>query len=157
TVKLLVGDAQQQEEFIVHEHIITTRSKFFEAALKDAWKEAEERVIKLPEDDPEVVLQYVRLLYGQNMSFKVAPDSKFASTVQAAFFSKSELLCKLYVFGEKMQDLRLKNTAMEAMHATWTPKQSDGSIQTPGFSSVGVIYEGTPGPCPPRRLLVQLY
>jgi hypothetical protein len=63
----------------------------------------------------------------------------------------------LYAFGEKMQDSKLKNTLMEAMHALWCHKQSDGSLKTPDPGSVVIIYDGTAGSCPPRQLIVQLY
>ena len=55
TVILLVG--KHEEEMLVHADYLTARSESFKAALSEAWKKRQTRVIKLPEDDPATVAQ----------------------------------------------------------------------------------------------------
>lgn len=61
TVILLVG--KHEEEMLAHADYHTARSDSFKAALSKAWKESQTRVIKLPEDDPATVAQYLDFCY----------------------------------------------------------------------------------------------
>jgi hypothetical protein len=61
TLFLIVGE--EQEQFLVHSTYLTVRSEFFRAALSKHWKEGQSRVIKLPEDDPTTVAQYLDFVY----------------------------------------------------------------------------------------------
>jgi hypothetical protein len=49
-VRIEVGTGDELRCFTVHDAFLTSRSLFFRKALSGAWKESEERVIKLPED-----------------------------------------------------------------------------------------------------------
>lgn len=61
-VKLLVG-TNPTEEFIVHQGLVCKHSEFFKAALKGSWRESEEKVVKFPEDEPELFEYWLELLY----------------------------------------------------------------------------------------------
>ncbi|KAF2122074.1 hypothetical protein BDV96DRAFT_136984 [Lophiotrema nucula] len=52
TVKVIVGAEGNQQEFFVHVGLITSRSPFFEKALSGEWREAEDKIVTMPEDDP---------------------------------------------------------------------------------------------------------
>ena len=52
-IHIVVGDPEAVRDFYIHEALLTTRSKFFERAMRKGWKEAEHKLVKLPEDDPE--------------------------------------------------------------------------------------------------------
>jgi hypothetical protein len=54
-VKVDVGTAPKLQTFDVHIDLVTARSDFFKKALSREWKEAAEKVVKLPDDDPEVL------------------------------------------------------------------------------------------------------
>ena len=58
--------------FIVHGACLTSRSLFFRKALSRDWKEGEERLVKLPDDDSDTSELYLQCKYGQAMS--VEPD-----------------------------------------------------------------------------------
>lgn len=65
TVFLLVGP--EQEQILVHAPYLAARSDFFRAAVSKKWKEGQSRVIKLPEDDPEVVVSYLDFAYNDRL------------------------------------------------------------------------------------------
>lgn len=50
-----------------HKDLIVSRSDFFTRALNGKWKEGNDNVVKLPEDEPEIFWLYIQLLYsGKN-------------------------------------------------------------------------------------------
>lgn len=51
------------KQFTVYESLITSNSAFFANALGHDWKEAQERVVPLPENEPEVFRLYLTYLY----------------------------------------------------------------------------------------------
>ncbi|KAF2024703.1 hypothetical protein EK21DRAFT_117548 [Setomelanomma holmii] len=53
-IQVSVSTAAHQQTFDVHESLITTRSPFFKKAMTGNWKEAQERVVKLPDDEPVI-------------------------------------------------------------------------------------------------------
>ncbi|KAF1920334.1 hypothetical protein BDU57DRAFT_544064 [Ampelomyces quisqualis] len=85
TVQVVVGgaDGRPAQTFYLHAALITSRSRFFAKALRDAkntgetndgqpaksstssaqWREGEEGVVKLPFDEPEVFAAYAQLIY----------------------------------------------------------------------------------------------
>ena len=50
---LLVGE--EEVPFLIHKKILCENSPFFESACKPEWMKDDEKTIKLPEDDPELV------------------------------------------------------------------------------------------------------
>jgi len=61
TVNLYVGP--EKKKFVVHKHLLTAQSKYFNGAFNRNFKEASEGSIFLEEDDPEVVDLLVVWLY----------------------------------------------------------------------------------------------
>jgi hypothetical protein len=57
-LKIVVGPAGDTRDFCIHEALLTARSKFFEKAMGKGWKEAEEKLVKLPDDDPDIFALY---------------------------------------------------------------------------------------------------
>ncbi|KAF2121999.1 hypothetical protein BDV96DRAFT_640068 [Lophiotrema nucula] len=62
-VEVLVGEEGKEKKFLVHKDLIASRSQFFATALSGPWKEAEDKVVKLSDDDPQTFELYVQLLY----------------------------------------------------------------------------------------------
>lgn len=61
SVKVLVGP--EEVEYVFHEELLKQHSDFAAAALRNGWKEAEERVIRLSEEDPEIFDIFATFLY----------------------------------------------------------------------------------------------
>lgn len=56
--------------FRLHEALVSARSDFFAAALTGQWKEAKDKIIDLPEDDPDIFALYPQLLYTGKIPVK---------------------------------------------------------------------------------------
>jgi hypothetical protein len=82
------------------------------------WKEAQDRIVKLPEDDSDTFKCYVHLLYTNTLS--VIPDP-LPPNYQV--FQEQQDLAKLYVLVEKLQDTGTKNTCFtlyaDVSRKTW--------------------------------------
>jgi hypothetical protein len=104
TIFLIVGEAQ--EYMLVHAPYLSARSEFFRAALSKDWKEGQSRVIKLPEDDPSTVAQYLDFVYKDRL-----PTQRKWFPDQAKFMYFA--LAQLYVYGERVLDVVIRNTIVE--------------------------------------------
>jgi hypothetical protein len=62
-VTVRVGPDGQRETFLLHESLLRQSSAFFEAALKDEWKEASNKVVTLTEYKPDDFRVYTKFLY----------------------------------------------------------------------------------------------
>lgn len=71
-VTLHVGS--REHVLLAHASFITRDSEFFRAALKKEWKEGQTRVIKLPEDQPQVVSHYLNYTYTKKLPVDMIPS-----------------------------------------------------------------------------------
>ncbi|KAF2660738.1 hypothetical protein K491DRAFT_41778 [Lophiostoma macrostomum CBS 122681] len=165
TCTIRVGYPESLKEYIVHEGLLTSCSKFFRLALKAGWKESEDRVVYLPEENGAVVEQYLHLLYHRQIGHfraQAKDDQKNDSNnAQDAQDQICENLCDLYLFADRVQDTDAKNTIMDAMYSLCI--EQIGTVSqyakgyTPNLASIEKIYYGTPGPCPIRQFFAELY
>jgi hypothetical protein len=146
-----VGQGEQKRSFAVHEALITARSKFFKNAMCGDWKEAQTKVVNLPEDSPTAFALYEQLLYSSRIPSKVEPLE--AHDIDEEF----TILSLLYVLSEKLQDVDAKRVTADALLDLCAEKGKDGKRVMPGRKHIDIIYGGTPGPCAVRRLMVKVY
>ncbi len=149
-IQVLVGKDGKETKFHVHQNLLINRSAFFKNALSNGWKEAEDRLVKLPEDKPETFKIYIHFTYTGHLAVIAEPDPKGRDRSK-----EHPLLADLYVLAEKLQDINCKNAIMRAMFHTCRPKGVQGN--TPSAKICCIIYEGTPEGSPMRKLLVDLY
>lgn len=108
------------------------------------WKESEDGVVNLPEADPDIFSLYVEVLYSGRLqgvcNTKIYDYSTFA---------------RLYVLAEKLMDINMKNKALEfiLLQSRVIGCESD----VPGSSAIEIIYQGTTGDCPARKMMVDFY
>jgi len=62
-ITVRVGQGTQQEDFSVHESIVSPRSKFFETAITNARIEGTAKIVDLPVQKPQAFRKYVDYLY----------------------------------------------------------------------------------------------
>lgn len=62
-ITAVVGQGDNKRDFIVHEELICESSEFFRKALAGNWKETQDRIVKLPEDDPDMFALYLQAVY----------------------------------------------------------------------------------------------
>ena len=143
--------AEETISLNVHRGVLCQSSAFFQNALKPEWTTQEERVIKLPEDSANTVIDYIKWLYYDEIETKLDEASVDTREKQAVAAEKAFcLLADAYVFGEKIIDLRYKEAVMKAIFATL--KSYNWNM---GPESVNVIYEGTPPGSPLRRFIAE--
>lgn len=145
---LAVGDDLEEQN--VHEELLCEHSDFFTAALKKEWQEGQERRVPLPTDRPEIVDLYVQWLYRAKLFTRPFIEDAGGDCVE------STLLVKLFVFGEKVQDGRVRDAAIDALVMAMNTEDKDGKRWFP-TGRVGDAYDGTPSGSPLRRLFVDMY
>ena len=96
TITLVVGP--EEHEMLAFESYLSD-SDFFQAALKKEWTEGQTRTIKLPEEKPEVVAQYLDFVFAKGLPTRSTKDDCRNGTVY-------EVLGELYGLGERLLDSR---------------------------------------------------
>lgn len=80
-VTVTVGAGEDSEVFLVHDFLLKQTSKFFQTALKEDWKEGQEKKVDLPEDKPEAFGIYNEwLLHGKIASVTDKPTGELTSS-----------------------------------------------------------------------------
>ncbi|KAF2241953.1 hypothetical protein BU26DRAFT_391005, partial [Trematosphaeria pertusa] len=156
-IEVRLGEGEQAQSIWVHKDLICSRSAFFSKALNGNWKEAEEKVVKLPEDDVEIFELYVQLLYTGLLPEKEKEVSEEEKPIDYHLVSEYKQLCKLYVFCDKVQDVFSKNKIVDAIIEATEEKQKDGLERYPSSTCISLIYDGTTRSSAMRRLLVDFY
>ena len=130
-------------------------SPFFQAALKKQWKEGKERKFTLPEDDVQTVNTYLNFIYTGTISCKALNvDNTNDHDVHAA---EATRLAKMYVFGEKYQDVQLKNAVIEAVVAMSRVRDEKGIRWLFTGPEVDILYKGTVAGSLAHRLMVEMH
>jgi Nucleoporin FG repeat region len=99
-VEIVVGKADSDEpaRWIVHQKLLTDDSEFASLALKHNFKEKDERVIRFPEEHPDVFEHYIKWLY----------------TSCILTFSL-ELVVQMYTLGDRLQSIKFANACYETV------------------------------------------
>lgn len=148
-VTLHVGPTEHV--LLAHGSFVTRDSDFFTTALKKKWAEGQTRVIKLPEERPEVVSHYLNYTYT-----KALPSHTVSWEPADTFTERSNeyqvLLAELYVLGERLLDTSIRNAAIEeTIRLPWLPKR-----MCPSKDAANIIYRGTTAESPARRLMTDI-
>jgi hypothetical protein len=138
--------------------------------LNGRWEEADEGIVKFPEDDPNTFEMYLQLLYGDVVPFEptvnIYVDSEqhikktqedLKAEVNLLVGREYTNLSRLYVFCEKVQDLVSKNLVITAFVEQMNKTRLNELVLYPGQNSINIVFEGTVrGDCL-RKLFVDLY
>jgi hypothetical protein len=117
------------------------------------WAERDERLVKLPDDDPEVVATYINLVYTNNIA--TSPTEKPMD--MNAILNEYIVLSKLYVLSEKLCDVAAKNAVINAILAVSWERASDGVIYSPSVPAIAIIYAGTPDGSLAREMMADMW
>ncbi|KAF2241927.1 hypothetical protein BU26DRAFT_395163, partial [Trematosphaeria pertusa] len=149
-IDIYVGqESASQQKFQAHKDILTSHSPFFEAAVNSTtWAEGLDKVVRMPDDDPEAFGIWLQLTYTGKMG--IEDGSMEGNRVY-------ELLMMVYVMAEKLIDSRTMDICMEATLKRMRTMQHDGYRHFPGSKPIRILYGGTPESSPMRRLLVDAY
>jgi hypothetical protein len=147
-IDICVGAEPKQVDFSVHENLIRSSSRFFDAALNHDWKETQERIIRLPDCNVHAFRIYVQWLYTNQLFTKLQFNQTSAKDGQREWAN----LVKAYLLGDYLQDIKFKDTIMDAM-VDWGHEADRECINAPPHSSVE-IYQQTSNTSPLRKLVV---
>ncbi|KAE9373272.1 hypothetical protein N431DRAFT_373589 [Stipitochalara longipes BDJ] len=111
TITLLVG--KEEIPFFIHENILCENYSFFESACKPQWMKEDDPMIRLPDDDPELVNIMLYWMYRHVLFFPAAFDTA-AVNVSSGLDTAPGLLAKLFVLAEKYQIIPLQNNIIDA-------------------------------------------
>ncbi|KAH7138063.1 hypothetical protein B0J11DRAFT_563100 [Dendryphion nanum] len=143
-------ESVQEVVFFIDEHSLKSRSDFFRRATNGNWKESDDRVINMPDDDPELVELYLKIIRLNQIPTKQTGDD---SNPEDEF----KILYCLYVLAERFQDPKTKNTIIDAFLAM-TLEIHPGNIWFyPCLSCIRIIYEGTCKNSLARKFLVDYW
>ncbi|KAJ4373347.1 hypothetical protein N0V83_003642 [Neocucurbitaria cava] len=106
-ITILVGDKDQ--EFYIHEKLLSSTSAFFAKVLKDDWKEGHDRIVKLPDVEPSVFRIWMKWLYTGRLFVKNEQDDDEDKTDE-----EHTHLYACYALGDFLQDLDFKDATIDA-------------------------------------------
>ena len=148
-ITVRVGQEPNEKDFLAHESYLTTQSEFFRRALHGKLQKAESRIVKLPEDDPEIFGLYLNYVYTGHLPTTCEAE-KDLTAHYLSLMDEYHQLFSVYVMAEKLLNPDAKNAAMTALVEIWT--RNPGLVVS--ARTVYLVYEGTPGGSRARRFVV---
>ncbi|KAK3047247.1 hypothetical protein LTR09_011347 [Extremus antarcticus] len=130
---LTVLAGPDQSKFIVHKTLICKRSDFFQAACaRGGWKEAIEKIVRLPEIDEDIFRIYDRFIcHGVIRLLSPLPSTRkhdpSPSRNADQFF---DLVVHAYALAEVIQDATFCNALADETQAIMTQHSTIGSACT---------------------------
>jgi hypothetical protein len=73
-ITVIVGTGKDQATFVLHEHLLRESSLFFRNALNGAWRESNEKAVKIPDVSAENFTVFARFLFT-GLLFITSPGS----------------------------------------------------------------------------------
>jgi hypothetical protein len=129
--------------------------------MNGIWKEAETRIVELPEDDPEIFAVYTNYVYTGQLSIADKTKEEISLLVYAEFTTEVskeyDTIFRLYVLAGKVQDVATKNALMEAAMDATKLRSLEGSWTMPKAAIINLLYKGTPPNCSARRFLTDVW
>lgn len=130
----------EERKFTLHKGLLCAFSSYFKAALEGGFKEAEEQVIRLPEDDVKVFERFQLWIY----------TGTFIEAGETEKDMDDDLIIGLYLSAEARGIPQLQNLAIDCYINNF---DALGEVQTRVFRR---IYENTLPSSPLRRLITDL-
>jgi hypothetical protein len=142
---VLVGPVRDEQKFTVHKDLVCASSKFFMAASSERWTEGKEKAVRLPEVKKETFQAYVVWVYAGkvNINKSIKGDAKLAAAEEL------RETVYLYLLGNVLDDLQLRNAAMRAL----VTGLKDWNVQ-PSCNLINHIWDSTPPGSLLRNMLV---
>ncbi len=165
----------------MHDGTLCSCSRFFQAAIKSDFREAHEKVVRLPEVDPDVFESFLEWVYTKSLKHigndfgdtthdtnttnvvnttsnisntsNTSPSSSSTTTTKGHDVDRHyEALFQQYFLGEKLQVRALKNAVIEE-----TIHLEQRSNFVPCAEQVKQVFEGTVRGNQLRRLVVDMH
>lgn len=140
-ISVVVGE-EGEATFLAHDSLLAGCSPFFVAACTGGFREAHERVIRLPDVEPTDFENFLLWLYTQSLGHLAHADID----------RHYDALFRLYFLAETLQVRILKNDIVDTTIALEL-----ASAFVPCADQVRRVFEQTPRGNPLRRLLVDMH
>lgn len=147
-ITVLVGS--EDEKFVVHKSAVCKNSKFFQAACGREWKEGQERVIRLPEADPEVFNVYAHWAYTETLDMSLMPEPSLRANDRnspPAYIN----LGKVWILGNFLHDHIVGNRVIDR----FLQKLDSDPAARVHTQSLEHIWNNTPQGCGLQRVLLE--
>ncbi|KAK4542312.1 hypothetical protein LTR36_006965 [Oleoguttula mirabilis] len=153
-VVVVVGS--QEHRFTVPKCFLTKTSDFFKTCLNGTWKEAKDKTVKLPKQEPGIFAVYLQWLYtGDLILCEATPEDlkdKPHEDRQSAALEHYGLLVPLAILADSLADSMLSNVVVDAIL-----RVKYNMHFAPGPDQVRRAYGNLPENSPLKRLLVDMY
>ena len=107
----MVGPAGKEQRFTIHKDLVCASSKFFKVACSKRWAEGRAKQVRLDEVRTDTFRAYVVWVYAE----KITANKSTQADAKAAALDEFTEMVDLYLLGEYLDDLRLRNAAMKAL------------------------------------------
>jgi hypothetical protein len=128
--------------------------------MNGSWKEAETRIVNLPDDSTHIFGLYLNFVYTGKFNTMRKSEQELHRLDETTFKNHIEHeyqdLFRIYVLAEKLQDISAKDAAITAAIEVSQVAMRDGSWIPPSFVTANNIYEGTPEGSLGRRLVMDM-
>ena len=147
-VILRVGAANN--EFGAHRDLLATKSPYFNRMFSQPCKEYHESVVNMTDEHPAVIHAYLNFLYYGT----IAADKTNTNND----LHRWQLAVELWLFGERIQDVKFTNAAMDAILHKSHDLDEDGFRWLPTADTTKLVYSKTVSKSSPlRRLIIDLH
>ncbi|KPI41571.1 uncharacterized protein AB675_9346 [Cyphellophora attinorum] len=104
-LEVLVGAglAAKSAKYIIHEHLLTANSGLVKAMMTHGFQEKSERIIRMPEEEPDIFDHYVNFLYSGRITTSILEEQ-----------------IEMYCLGTRLQDPKFEYACYTAIKAAWT-------------------------------------
>lgn len=120
--------------------------------MRREWKESQERRVELPVESPEMFGFYMQWIYQKKLA--VFEQSGDANRDACKLLRK---LANAIAMGERLQDISLKDAAVDGIFATARKPNQSQMIWYPNAGHISTIYANTSKNARVRQLLVDLF
>ena len=131
-----------EHAILAHGNFISRRSEFFKAVLKKELAEGQTRVIKLPDEDPQVLTHYLSYTYSNCLPTDIV-TADFLGTFPEESDECYQLLAELYVLGERLLDETIRGALIKEILRLAKLIDKDPKQYHPKGEAVNIIYRGT--------------
>ncbi|KAK6004365.1 hypothetical protein QM012_008227 [Aureobasidium pullulans] len=131
---LIVG--KEETHFTWFHEDLSFHSSFFAGAMKYSWStESKDKIVRMPEDSPDVFREFVRWITDHEVGGYGASSNNPSLTPWAYW----DLMVELYIFGNKYNIPRLQNVAINEIMTLFQEQ-----FAYPRASTIYKVYERTP-------------
>lgn len=149
-INVVVGAEGLLESFHVHEELLCRTSDFFTAALSKDWKESRQKIVRLPEDDPDLFEIFADFLYGGRIHSTKESDTIGNTDDDYYKDPERERLARCWILGDKLAAPLFQDASIDAII------QKMVETERAPVNLHGIAYLETSGSNPLKRLVVDI-